>query len=531
LVRRFTSLAACLIAVTGNAAEATSGAAEDDSFDVWEYRVLGNTVLSRADIETAVYPKLGAARSLADVEEVRTTLEKLYRDRGYGAVFVDIPEQEVNDGVVRIKVTEGRLGRVRISGARYFSNGRIREALPALAPGEVVELPQLQQQLMALNRQSADRQVTPVLRAGRTPGTVDIDLKVQDALPMHGSVEVNDRHTANTTDTRASVNLSFDNLFQSFQRLSLQYQTSPEEPDETQVLAATYVAPLADSGNVLAVYAVDTDSDFATVGAIGPLSVLGSGRIYGARFIATLPEGAGYFHSVSLGGDYKDFADSILQPEGPPDRTPIRYMNWSVQYSGTVRTERTLTSFNFGPSFGIRGVGNDPEEFEYKRFKAKANYFYLRADAQHDRPLLWGARAFVRVAGQYASDPLISNEQFAVGGADSVRGYLESAELGDNGAYGTLELRSPQFTKWLPNQLQQLYLLAFSDVGVIGILDPLTVDGEKVSRKHLRSWGAGMRLSGFGGLEADLDWAYPLHDTDNTERGDARVHFRVRYGF
>lgn len=504
-------------------------AAEDERFDIWEYRVLGNSVLARAEIEAAVYPKLGPGRSLADVEEVRQTLEKLYRDRGYGAVFVDIPEQEVDGGIVRIKVTEGRLARVRISGARYFSNGRIREALPALQRGEVIELPELQQQLMALNRASADRQVTPVLRAGRDPGTVDIDLKVQDELPVHGSTEVNDRHTADTTDTRASVNLSFDNLYQSLHRLSLQYQTSPEEPDETQVLAATYVAPLGRSGNMLAVYAVDTNSDFATVGALGSLSVIGNGRIYGARFIKSLPEAAGYFHSLTLGTDYKDFADQIVQPGGLTDTTPIRYMHWLAEYSGTLRTEHTLSAFSFGPGFGIRGVGNDPDEFAYKRYKAKADYFYLRGEAQHERPLIWGTRAFVRAGGQFATDPLISNEQFAVGGADSVRGYLESAELGDSGAYGTFELRSPQLVHWEP--IQQLYLLSFYDAGVLGILEPLPVDGEKVSRKHLQSWGVGFRLSAFGGLEADLDWAYPLRDSENTERGDSRLHFRVRYGF
>lgn len=522
MVRFSLCLAASLLA-------AGAHAAEEERFDVWEYRVLGNTVLAPAEIEAAVYPQLGPGRSLADVEAVRTTLEKLYRDRGYGTVFVDIPEQTVDSGIVRIKVTEGRLARVRITGARYFSNGRIREALPALQRGEVVQLPQLQQQLMELNRRSTDRQVTPVLRAGRTPGTVDIDLKVQDELPVHGGTEINNAYTANTSQTRASVNLSFDNLYQSFHRLMLQYQTSPEDVDETQVLAATYIAPLGRNGNLLAMYAIDTNSDFATIGSLGSLSVLGNGRIYGARFITPLPEAGGYFHSVTLESDFKDFADTITQPDGSADTSPIRYMHWSIQYSGSLRTEHTLTAFNMGPGFGIRGLGNSPEEFEYKRFKAKADYFYLRAEAQHERPLLWGTRAFVRAAGQFATDPLISNEQFAVGGADSVRGYLESDEMGDNGAHGTFELRSPQLIHW--DQLQQFYAFAFHDAGVLGILEPLTVDGEKVSRKHLRSWGVGLRLNAFEGLEADLAWAYPLHETEDTERGDSRLHFRVHYGF
>jgi hypothetical protein len=40
-----------------------------------------------------------------------------------------------------------------------------------------------------------------------------------------------------------------------------------------------------------------------------------------------------------------------------------------------------------------------------------------------------------------------------------------------------------------------------------------------------------VRLAAFGGLEAGLDWGYPLQSTDAVERGDARVHFQVRYGF
>lgn len=88
----------------------------------------------------------------------------------------------------------------------------------------------------------------------------------------------------------------------------------------------------------------------------------------------------------------------------------------------------------------------------------------------------------------------------------------------------------PQFSRWLPDPLQQSYVFAFYDAAVLGILDPLTVDDDKVSRNHIRGWGAGLRWSGFG-LAADLDWAYPLRDTDHTPRGDSRVHFRLRYDF
>ena len=75
------------------------------------------------------------------------------------------------------------------------------------------------------------------------------------------------------------------------------------------MLAATYVMPLESTGHSVALYAVDTNSDVST---IGTLSVLGAGRIYGARYIIPLPSiESRYYHSFIVGADYKDFDESI----------------------------------------------------------------------------------------------------------------------------------------------------------------------------------------------------------------------------
>ena len=56
--------------------------------------------------------------------------------------------------------------------------------------------------------------MTPELRQGVEPGTVDIDLNVEDKLPLHGSLELNNRYSANTTDSGSTDPLSYGNLFQ-----------------------------------------------------------------------------------------------------------------------------------------------------------------------------------------------------------------------------------------------------------------------------------------------------------------------------
>ena len=43
-------------------------------------------------------------------------LEAAYRERGYNVVTVELPEQELNGGVVQLRVVETRIGRVSVKG-------------------------------------------------------------------------------------------------------------------------------------------------------------------------------------------------------------------------------------------------------------------------------------------------------------------------------------------------------------------------------------------------------------------------------
>jgi hemolysin activation/secretion protein len=502
--------------------EATTASTE--RFAILEFRVLGNSVLPTVDIERAVYRHLGSDRTLEDVQNARAALEQAYRGAGYSTVFVDIPEQQVDEGIVRLRVTEGRLDRVHVTGARYFANRKILATVPSLTPGVVPQFPQLQRELAEVNGYSADLRVTPVLKAGRTPGTVDAELKANDTLPLHGSIEADNRYTAGTTQSRVGVGLSYDNLFQRRQSLSLQFQTAPEQPEDTKVFAGTYVLHWPGSENMLALYAVKTDSDVAT---IGTLSVLGKGRIFGSRAIFPLPAGDGYFHSFTLGLDYKDFLEDVRLTTDTGLTTPINYLHWSAVYAGSERRDRWSLDGNVGVGFGVSRAGNDALEFENKRFKARPNYFYLRSEVSASHALPAGWSVFAHVAGQFTAAPLVSNEQFSIGGAGSVRGYLESQELGDYGFSSSVELRTPRLLPALAH-LNSFYLLGFYDTGLVSVLDPLK---DQRSRADLSSWGVGMRFAGVGGLEATFDWAYPLAAANHVDAGNSRINFYLKYGF
>jgi hemolysin activation/secretion protein len=512
--------------VLARAADAPTPAAAPPAaearFDVHEYRVLGNSMLNNVDIERTLYPLLGDHKTLADVEVARAALEKTYHDHGYQTVFVDIPEQDVGDAVVRLRVTEGKLNEVRIEGARYFSERKILTKVPAAKAGTVPSIPELQQQLAEVNSQSADRTVVPVLKAGPTPGTVDLSLKVDDHLPLHGSIELNNEYSPDTKPLRLTVGLSYADLFQHLDSISVQYQDSPQQWGEVSVLAANYALGPIPSGLRPSVYFIHSNSNAATIGTIG---VLGKGDIYGTRVSYPVLESASTTQSLVFGVDYKHFRNIIGLASMPAASTPISYTIATLGYSASWRSDRVQDFFNASANFGPRRIPNNTGTFANDRFAAEPNFFYLRGDENVGLRLPFGALLHLRVAGQYADQPLISNENYSIAGFDGVRGYLEAESLGDRAIKGTVQLDSPTW-RWKSGAFATMFV--YFDAGRDDVIDALS---NEPATARLRSAGGGLMLWPGRPITGTVTWADPLVDGPRTHRGDNFVLFDLKGSF
>ncbi len=116
---------------------------------------------------------------------------------------------------------------------------------------------------------------------------------------------------------------------------------------------------------------------------------------------------------------------------------------------------------------------------------------------------------------------MVSSEQFSVGGFDTVRGYLESETLGDNGIAGNIEFRSPNVGDLLQKQMKdetgqgtarftvfnEWRLFAFTDAGKAIVLDPLP---EQQSQFDLWSYGVGARFKMFNYINGTLFYSVPM---------------------
>jgi hemolysin activation/secretion protein len=494
----------------------------EQRFDVLEYRVVGNTALTARDIERSLYPLLGTGKTLGDVESSRKALEDLYHERGYGTAFVDIPPQTVDEGLVRLRVTEGRIEKTIINGARYFPERDVIAKLPAAEPGKVLQLSKLQEQLSVVNSETPDRAVVPVLKAGSEPGTVDLSLKVNDTLPLHGSLELNNQATIDTHELRAIVSLNYDDLFGRLDSLALQYQFTPQEFDQVRVVAVNYAMHTFESGLQPSFSYINSNSNVPTAGTSG---VLGIGEITSAKLAYAIATAATSLQSLSLGIDYKHFRNTISQNDSTALDTPITYINLSAAYNGYWRSDSLATTFMAILNAGPRGVVNNPASFENDRFKGRANYFDIRADLATTIKLPADFSLRLRAAGQGATEPLITNEDYSLAGADGVRGYLEAEELVDKGIKGTIQLTSPG---WRRRELIILDVYGFFDVGKGSIFDALPGEPENI---RLRSWGFGFDILPGQKFTASATWARAMDAASVTRAGDSRILFIARGSF
>lgn len=523
------ALGGLLLALHFDAALAQAGSAEPPRFDILEFVVEGDTLMGAPAIERAVYPFLGPGRTVADAEGARQALQQAYQEAGYLSVTVVLPPQRVDQGTgeVRLQVLQGVVERLKVTGAGHFLPSAIRQGLPSLAPGQVPQFGEVQQELGQLAALAPDRRITPLLAAGSSPGALDVELKVEDSLPLHGAAELNSKQSQNTARGRLEAALSYDNLFQRQHAFAANWFVSPREPSQANIVSLLYSAPLGGPGDRLSLAYTFSDSDTPT--PLGGLTV-SRGDTWRLRWRDQLDAPGSLSHAFSWGLTLRQLQDGNVDVGGfNVESPPLRYPTFHFDYELSLGSSKPGREARFGanlgislPVFGSRTVdcfGTPKDQFACKREGARSRFQVLGLSAEFREPLGGNANGWLlllRLQGQYTDTPLVSSEQVVYGGVDSVRGYFEGEQPGDSGLALRTELWAP---RWQPAAAMSLRALGFVDQAALRRLSPLP--GEPASVR-LGSAGFGLRLDSAFGLSASLDWARVLNDTAPPNSAAAR---------
>ena len=490
-------------------------------FGISRFEVAGNSLLKQSEIDAAVNPYTGAGRDFGDVQRALEALEAAYRARGYQLVTVQLPEQELNQGLVRLTVVQPTIARIQVSGNKVVDEANVLRAMPSLQAGRTPDLDAVSANLKMANENPA-RKITLQLQSAAQADQVDAKLDVADDKPWKAMLNVDNAGTGPTGKTHVGVVLQHANLWGRDHVGSFQYTTTVEEPSKISVYGLGYHIPLYAQGDSIDLYASYSDVDSGSVTAgLFDLAVSGKGAVYGARYNQSLSRRGKLEPRLIYGVDVKAFKNSVLfagENFGNDVTVHPISLAWVASLPlADADANLSVTLLHNIPG-GSRGGSAD---FARARSGARAGYTIARFAGAASRALgaEWQLRALVN--GQYSADALVPGEQFGAGGAASVRGLDERALATDSGLLANLELYSPSLCgagQW------QCRLLGFVDAArghrnkaLPGEMDNFTV----------ASSGIGLRLSYGSSMNMQLDYGHVVHDSPALGSGRNKLHVRV----
>ena len=193
----------------------------------------------------------------------------------------------------------------------------------------------------------------------------------------------------------------------------------------------------------------------------------------------------------------------------------------------------------YGTLSGTLGVagnfsGEDAsfEALAYSR-TARADYTKATLSLSRDQKLPGDWSLWIRGSGQGSPRPLISNEQFSLGGINSVRGYFEGQAFGDSGWFSSAELRTSYWSTRLPLPGAEIPTWirgsVFLDAGEVFLMDRALPDNSD----HSLLWGTGLGVSANLGQRAFLRLAlgWPLADIGTVHVGEPHAYFMLEGQF
>jgi tetratricopeptide (TPR) repeat protein len=237
-----------------------------------------------------------------------------------------------------------------------------------------------------------------------------------------------------------------------------------------------------------------------------------------------------YIGEVSLGFDAKDKIVKVASEPLNRDRLRVIHLSGSFIQRGPGYSSSISPEFSQGfDGFGASSRGNP-----FASRLAKSTFSKFNLGLQYKKVLPLSLRANLKFNSQFASRKLMPQEQFNLGGIDSIRGYPSGDFSADNAVTNNAELLIPSIfipTNWrLPYAesalRDQVTSLLFVDYGYGWI------KGAKPTEKRTRNFlgvGAGLRGNFFNQSLVRLEWGFAVGDDPVTQSGHSGFHFSVDF--
>jgi hemolysin activation/secretion protein len=482
--------------------------------------VTGALTIPADQLITAYQPYLGKKVSQADLVAIAGAISDFYRAAGFHLSRAIVPPQDIRDGHLRLQVIEGSITEVALKGEDVERFG-VRPVLDPVLAEQPSRLATLERQLVLVNGRPGVRIADTALEEiGVATGRFRLVVYLK-AWRVYTSFGVDNLGSSTVGPWQTYATGAFNSYLLPGDTLALNLSTTPGDPRQLAFGRLSYDVPVGTEGTRIGASALYSEvrpgderrlyndntrtESYEIHGSVVPLQSQNS--------TLTLTAAAG-FSNVS--------ESDVLGPF----------------YNDHIRTVSLTSDYRLQDNFGgnnyftlmwrqgldILGASHQDDDF-LSREGASAkfsviDFWFTRYQALSDA---WSVK--MSAAGQIASGPLFTSQQFYLGGAAFGRGYGSAEISGDNGVAGSLELRFDQKLGFQYLTGYQLY--GFLDAGAAWNDGYSYADG-----LSLTSAGGGVRFFLGGDLRADIGVAVPLgyRAPDNSSRS-ARLLFSLSNSF
>lgn len=475
----------------------------------------GNSVISNSDLLEVIGDLQGRIVFLSELQAGAHRITRLYRERGYPLARAYIPAQEIESGVVRIAVLEGRYGEVQIKN-KSRARGVALAPLDALKAGDPVRAAALERSLLLLS-DTPGVEVKSTLKPGASVGATDLQVDIKPGPLVSGAVDLDNYGNRFTGEYRLGGTLNLNSPLGLGDRLSLR---AMESEKDQQYYRAAYQLPLGLWATQVGVAYSDMDYELAR--DFDDLDAHGNARITSAYAIQPLVRGRDFSLYAQLQFDDKRLKDDIDLFDNKSDKRS-RVIIASV--NGNSRDKFLgggVNSFSLSWSQGSLNIDGELNRLIDKltadtqgRFD-KINPSIVRLQRLSNRFNL-----YTQLQGQWSKGNLDSSEKFSLGGAYGVRAYPQGEASGDQGWLANIELRYALTQAW--------QLSSFVDHGRVRLNKDTWSDGG--NHRNLSAAGVGASWVSHGWqINTVAAWklgnADPQSDVNRSPRVWAQV---VRY--
>ena len=478
------------------------------TFKVKKIQVTGSTIFKQKDFEKITKNIINRQVTIAQLFEVASAITKLYGDQGYKTSGAFIPPQTLKNGVVEIRVLEGKLEDIKVNGNRRLKRSYIRSRLALAGKKPLNEKRRLKGlQLLQLNP-LIDR-ISAELGAGINPGENLLEVQIEEAKTFNPSITFDNVGSPGVGTFRRQIQIYEGNLLGYGDNIAAGYTNS----DGSNSFNFNYALPINPrNGNLILSYG--TSDNHIIEKPFSKLDIESDSRYYELTLRQPLKETPNEELALGITFSHREsnLSSSVLEAEGispnelslgadEDGKTRVNairfFQDWTFRDRQQVFALRS--QFNVGLNAFNSTINNESPDGLFYTWKGQMQWARLLAP---DTVLI------LKSALQFADRPLISFEQFGLGGIDNVRAYGRDILLKDNGVFASAEVRVPIARFSEENSVLQL--TPFVDVGAVWNHPNRDETNSNSDPNTLVSTGIGLRLQLQDNLTARLDWGIPL---------------------